>query len=173
MILKGEWQDNNNFGAAMNPAIIELSQTNNTWTTTDGVTISFSTSTGKLVGTNLSSTNSAQFVGTIEFIPSNASSASTMAMQTADGVQFGTTTVGAHLNQTATKNIAGTCGMSSATTCTFVLNAAFNTTPICIATSQTAGTIAAGCSVSGTTVTIYAASSSTGTWGALVIGNPN
>jgi hypothetical protein len=78
------------------------------------------------------------------------------------------------LNQTATKNFAGTCAMSAGTTCTWTLNSSYHSTPICIATQQATSTVIAGeCSISGTTVTITAASSNSNTWGAMVVGNPN
>ena len=77
------------------------------------------------------------------------------------------------LNQIATGNFGGTCAMSSATTCTITLGAAY-TTPVCIASQQSSGTvIAAECSVSSTTLTITAAASNSATWGAIVFGNPN
>jgi hypothetical protein len=66
----------------------------------------------------------------------------------------------------------GTCVMPSATTCTFQI-VAFNSTPICHAQAQGATPITSACSVSGTTVTITAASSNSQTWGAVLYGNPN
>jgi hypothetical protein len=42
-----------------------------------------------------------------------------------------------------------------------------------VVTAQSAPAVAAACSVSGTTVTITAASSNSLTWGAVLIGNPN
>jgi Right handed beta helix region len=82
---------------------------------------------------------------------------------------------GNHLNQTATKNIAGACSMSTSTSCTFTLNAAFNSTPLCFPAQQSAILTggAVGCTVSGTTVTITAATANSETWGAFLIGNPN
>jgi hypothetical protein len=77
------------------------------------------------------------------------------------------------LMQPAARTYAGTCAMSAATTCTFSITPTYKT-PICIATQQATGTvIAAECSVSGTTVTVTAASSNSNTWAALVMGNPN
>jgi hypothetical protein len=77
-----------------------------------------------------------------------------------------------HLNQSAAGNWGGSCTMSSGTSCTFSLSIGY-TTPICIATVQSGTVIAGGCTVSGTTVTITAASSNSSTWGAMVFGNPN
>ncbi len=79
---------------------------------------------------------------------------------------------GAALNQTATKTIAGTCAMSTSTSCTFTISVTY-TTPLCILTVQGATPMAGACSVSGTTVTITAASSNSQTWGAMIVGNPN
>lgn len=79
----------------------------------------------------------------------------------------------AKLNQNATNNFAGSCSMVSGTSCTITIAAAY-TTPICGATEQGTGTvIAAECSVSGTTLTITAASSNSATWAGWVFGNPN
>lgn len=86
----------------------------------------------------------------------------------ASGTNFGL----ANVNQPAAKTFAGTCAMSSGTTCTFTATATFNSTPICIASDQ-GGAIAGTCALSGSTVTITAASSNSSTWGALLIGNPN
>jgi hypothetical protein len=78
----------------------------------------------------------------------------------------------ATLNQPAAKTFAGTCAMSSGTTCTFTATATFNSTPICVASDQ-GGAIAGTCALSTGTVTITAASSNSSTWGAVLIGNPN
>lgn len=78
-----------------------------------------------------------------------------------------------HLNQDASGRFAGTCAMSSGTSCTFTLKAAFIGTPICVATVQGITPIAGACTVAGTTVTVTAATSNSSTWGAMVIGNPN
>ncbi|MDE3149493.1 MAG: hypothetical protein KGL37_08485, partial [Acidobacteriota bacterium] len=77
------------------------------------------------------------------------------------------------LAQKAANSFAGTCTMSSSTTCTATVAAAYNSVPVCIATVQGATAIAAACSVSGTTVTITAASSNSATWGYMLVGNPN
>lgn len=77
------------------------------------------------------------------------------------------------LNQVASGNFGGTCSMSAGTSCTVTLSAAF-TTPVCLAIEQGTGTVvAAECSVSGTTVTVTAASSNSETWGVLIFGNPS
>ena len=78
-----------------------------------------------------------------------------------------------HLDQMAAKNFAGTCSMSSSTSCTWTLAGSYTGAPICIAVAQGITPIAAACSVSGTTVTVTAASANSLTWGAMVIGNPN
>ncbi|MFZ0273375.1 MAG: hypothetical protein WB524_26425 [Acidobacteriaceae bacterium] len=78
-----------------------------------------------------------------------------------------------HMNQSAARNFAGTCTMSG-TRCSFTLNAAFTSTPICVATEQSSNRpIAASCSVSGATVTITASRSNSSGWAALIVGNPN
>ena len=65
---------------------------------------------------------------------------------------------------TGTPVDAGSCAMSSSTTCTLTL-AASVTSPICTATENVSSSpITAGCTVSGTTVTVGAASSNSGTW---------
>jgi hypothetical protein len=88
--------------------------------------------------------------------------------------QFGgNTAIGAHLNQVASGNFAGTCTMVSGTTCTITLAASYTGTPGCVVTVQSATVIAGGCTVSGTTVTVTAASSNSSTWAALLFGNPN
>ncbi len=82
-------------------------------------------------------------------------------------------TVGGHLNQSAVGNFAGTCSMSSATTCTITLLSPYEN-PICIVTSQ--GPSAGGgvmCSVNSKTVTITTTTPSSNTWGAIIIGNPH
>ena len=78
-----------------------------------------------------------------------------------------------HLNQTVTKDFAGTCAMSSGTSCTFSINSSYTSTPLCFANVQNSTAGAGSCVLSGTTVTIYAASSNSSTWAALLIGNPN
>lgn len=79
-----------------------------------------------------------------------------------------------HLNQHAAGNWAGTCAMSGTTTCTIALTTAYTSTPGCVVAQQGTGTVIAGeCSVSGTTVTITAASTNSATWAAMLFGNPN
>jgi|HubBroStandDraft_4_1064222.scaffolds.fasta_scaffold00021_35 hypothetical protein len=79
-----------------------------------------------------------------------------------------------HLNQSGTNSWAGSCNMGGTSSCNITLLSAYNTQPICIVTEQSASSvIAGGCSVSGTTVTIGAASANSQNWSALVIGNPN
>lgn len=71
-------------------------------------------------------------------------------------------------------SIGGTCAMSTSTSCTITLGHTY-TTPVCIATQQSATLTggAVGCTVSGTTVTITSAVANSETWGAFVFGNPN
>ncbi len=78
------------------------------------------------------------------------------------------------LGQGAASDTGGTCAMSTSTSCTITIGHTY-TTPVCIATQQSAtltGT-SVGCTVSGTTVTVTAAVSNSETWGAFVFGNPN
>lgn len=77
-------------------------------------------------------------------------------------------------NQSAASNSAGTCAMSTSTSCTITISHTY-TTPVCITTQQSATLTggAAGCTVSGTTVTITSAVANSETWGAFVFGNPN
>jgi hypothetical protein len=76
--------------------------------------------------------------------------------------------------QTAASSTGGTCAMSTSTSCTITLGHTY-TTPVCIVTQQSATLTggAAGCTISGTTVTITAAVANSETWGAFVFGNPN
>lgn len=126
-----------------------------------------------------------------------ASTAYTLKHTTYDAYEFGATSIKQFTNNSAVgtfNNLAaqfdstptwsqrfgnsfdisnGTCAMSSSTTCTFATSFAY-AAPICMATQQSAGTVIAGeCSISGTTVTITAASSNSATWAAKVFGNPN
>jgi hypothetical protein len=63
----------------------------------------------------------------------------------------------------------GTCAMSSGTTCTItVTQPPTQSLPHCVATVQGTTPIAAACSISGTTLTITAASSNSATWAAFI-----
>lgn len=86
----------------------------------------------------------------------------------------GNISLAGHLTQSATNRYAGSCAMSAGTSCTFSLGASYNT-PLCIVTVQSATLTGgvAGCTVSGTTVTITSASPNSLTWAALIVGNPN
>ena len=85
-----------------------------------------------------------------------------------------TIAVGGHLNQQVTGGWGGTCSMVSGTTCTITIQTAYSSAPGCVVTLQGTGTVIAGeCSVSGTTITVTAASSNSGTWAAELFGNPN
>jgi hypothetical protein len=88
-----------------------------------------------------------------------------------------TTLTGTTLDQTASKSFAGSCSMSSATTCTFTLGSTF-TAYLCFASIDPASTVpatanSAKCAISGSTVTITAGISNSLTWDALLVGNPN
>lgn len=72
-----------------------------------------------------------------------------------------------------TGQFAGHCSMSAGTSCTFSIASSFTSTPVCVAGVQSATVIAGSCTVSGTTVTITAASSNSSTWNAVLIGDPN
>jgi hypothetical protein len=74
--------------------------------------------------------------------------------------------------QQSASNTGGSCTMSSATSCTLSIAHTY-TTPICMATAQGTTPIYGVCSVSGTTVTVTAASSNSATWGIFVFGNPS
>lgn len=76
-------------------------------------------------------------------------------------------------SQQAALNTAGTCAMSTSTTCTATISHTY-TTPICVASQSgtAASPVAAECSVTGTTVTITAASSNSSTFAFWVFGNP-
>jgi hypothetical protein len=81
------------------------------------------------------------------------------------------------VQQTAAKSFAGSCSMSSGTTCTFTLGSAF-TAYLCFAaidhsSTPPAAAISAKCSLSGSTATITAGATNSLTWDALFIGNPN
>jgi Pectate lyase superfamily protein len=85
----------------------------------------------------------------------------------------GASTIRGHMNQGATGQFAGTCTMSSGTSCTITLTSSYGSTPGCLVTVQSAAVIAGGCTVSGTTVTVRAASVNSSVWAAMLFGNPN
>ena len=78
-----------------------------------------------------------------------------------------------HINQGAAGTFAGTCTMTAGTSCTITLGAAYSSTPGCVVSVQSSAVIAGGCTVSGATDTISAASSNSSTWAAMLFGNPN
>lgn len=82
-------------------------------------------------------------------------------------------TLAAHLDQSATGTFAGTCTMSGATTCAITISASYRHAPGCLVTVQGRTPIAAACQVSGTTITITAASPNSETWAAQLFGNPD
>jgi hypothetical protein len=114
--------------------------------------------------------------GAINLVATNCTgSGSVQSVDTTGSIaNAGNEIVGVHLNQSASNNFAGTCTMSSGTTCSFNLNASYATGTICIAGAQgTTATYNAACSVSGKTVSITASGSNSLTWGAILVGNPN
>jgi len=86
-------------------------------------------------------------------------------------------TLGGHLNQTATGRFAGSCAMSTGTTCTFSIGATFTNylsfASIDHISAPPATANVANCSLSGTTVTITAGISNSLTWDCMLVGNPN
>jgi len=80
---------------------------------------------------------------------------------------------GPSFEQITANSTGGTCVMSSSTSCTLTIGYTY-TTPVCLVTQQSATLTggAAGCTVSGTTVTVTAAVANSETWGILVFGNP-
>jgi Pectate lyase superfamily protein len=85
----------------------------------------------------------------------------------------GASTIRGHVNQGATGQFAGTCAMSSGTSCIITLTSAYANTPGCLVTVQSAVVIAGGCTVTGTKVTVSAASVNSSVWAAMLFGNPN
>ena len=79
------------------------------------------------------------------------------------------------LDQFVAGNFANVCTMASSTTCTVAFTQSWTGPPICIASPQnsTAAATTAYCVVSGGGATITAAASNSGTWAAVVIGNPH
>jgi hypothetical protein len=78
-----------------------------------------------------------------------------------------------HLNQAATDDFAGTCTMSSNTTCIVAMNHSWTSTPICHANPQGSTPYYASYSVSSNNVTITANASNSATWAVSCVGNPN
>lgn len=111
-------------------------------------------------------------------ISRNAATVVQVGNCTTTGLATGTLDAAVHqvgaITQQAASNTGGTCAMSSSTSCTITIGHTY-TTPVCIATQQSATLTggAVGCTVSGTTVTITATTANSETWGAFVFGNPN
>jgi HK97 family phage portal protein len=78
-----------------------------------------------------------------------------------------------HLNQAATKDFAGTCAMSSTSTCTVSLQHSYSSTPLCFVQATTNNTTGVYCAVSSNNAVVTAAATNSLTWQVLVIGNPN
>lgn len=86
--------------------------------------------------------------------------------------------IGGHLNQTATGKYAGSCSMSTSTTCTFSIATTFTSYLSFVSVDHASVgslTVANSCgaSLASTTVTITCAVSNSLTWDALLIGNPS
>ncbi|MDR3725016.1 MAG: hypothetical protein P4K83_11075 [Terracidiphilus sp.] len=81
-------------------------------------------------------------------------------------------TVVKSVQQPAANYTGGSCSMAAATSCTLTVTHSY-TTPICVATVQGTTPVAGSCRVSGTTVTVTAASSNSQVWGVLIFGNPS
>ena len=81
--------------------------------------------------------------------------------------------INGHLTQSSSGNLGGKCSMSSGTSCTFSLKQAYSGGCICIPAVQGIAALPGACSVSGSTVTITAASPNSQVWGAIIIGSPN
>lgn len=108
------------------------------------------------------------------YIGNTGDNASYLERLTATGKTFNVpVAIVAHLNQGATGNFAGTCTMSAGTSCTITLTTSYTSTPGCVVTVQGNTAIAGACSISGTTVTVTAASSNSKAWAAMLFGNPN
>lgn len=132
-------------------------------------------SAGIITGTLVSDTNTAE-AGSLSFSIINAGSQVTALTLSGTGnaVIAGTASATA-FGQVAASNTAGTCSMATLTSSCTITIAHTYTTPVCIATQQS-GTLtggSVGCTVSGTTITITAATANSETWGAWVFGNPN
>lgn len=86
----------------------------------------------------------------------------------------GTLTVGNHLNQLGTGDFAGTCAMSSSTTCHVSLQHSY-TAAVCFASDQATSpaTDAKGAYYSAGDCYITASASNSDTWGCVCIGNPS
>jgi hypothetical protein len=92
-----------------------------------------------------------------------------------NNVLTGPTFFGDHINQVSDKNFAGSCTMAAAQTCTWSLNRTY-TAPHCTcsgASSSGATTVADGCAVSGTTVTVWASAVNSLVHHCIVAGGPN
>ena len=159
-------------------------------TTTQTATVAFGVG-GQI--TNLASTNTQPLAGAlVAFSPSLTAPVTSIAGlyiqdQTPGGASnphpHGVYEVGnapnqfqGHMGQVAAGNWANSCAMAAGTSCTFTLTAAYTGTPLCVVspvTTTPASVQAGACSVSGTTVTITAATSNSLTWDAVLIGNPN
>jgi hypothetical protein len=93
------------------------------------------------------------------------------------GVVQANTLRGGMLQQISARNFAGSCSMSSGTSCTFTTTARFSNyvsfVSIDQASAPPATAIAAKCVIRGTTVTITAGASNSLRWDCLLVGNPN
>jgi hypothetical protein len=108
---------------------------------------------------------------TAAFPQDNAGNAVTTGVVQANSLR------GAVLEQISAKNFAGSCRMSSGTSCTFTTTATFSHylsfVSIDQASAPPASAISAKCAINRTTVTITAGASNSLTWDCLLVGNPN
>jgi len=142
------------------PTYRPLASINDTWIGTDVPSGGAAASAGQLAF------GSPTYISS--YISNTGDNASFLTRLSGTGLALAT-----HLNQSATGKFAGKCTMSSATTCTISISASYTSSPGCVVTVQGTSAIAGACSVSGTTVTITAASSNSATWAAMLFGNPN
>ncbi len=84
----------------------------------------------------------------------------------------GNITLGNHLNQLATGDFAGSCAMSSGTTCHVSLQHSY-TAAVCFANDQTANVATVRAYYQSGDCMVVANSSNSDTWGCMCIGNPS
>jgi hypothetical protein len=100
-----------------------------------------------------------------------ASTASNFQAGAANGT--GNVVVGNHLNQIGTGDFAGSCTMSSSTSCMVSFQHSWTSTPACVAAPQGTTPMFAAVSVSSNNVTVTASASNSATWNVVCPGNPN
>jgi len=85
---------------------------------------------------------------------------------------YGNLALGNHLNQIATTDFAGTCAMSSSTSCTVSLQHSY-TSGLCHCEEVGTAPVASSCAMSSNVATCTAASSNSNTYSIITFGNPN